>query len=174
MPFFVSAKSIILPPLPKWPEGKPPLPVSYTDICNTVRRHTTVACNFAFPSDSEFTAIPVELLAPAVRWTIASLKAQGVGYRKNAFDCENFQRELAQTFAKIAAIAKLEVSPATGTIAVQQRNAWAGTPAGGRHAIAGIQTDLGLWIVEPQQPELAALAIETYPNRAFIDDVSGF
>lgn len=173
MPFFVSARSIILPPLPKWPDSKP-LPVTYDEIMATIQRHTTVPCKFAAPSDAQLTAIPSSLLAPAVQWTIASLKAQGVGYTDNAFDCENFQRELCQTFAKIAARAGLKISAATGGISVVQKHAWGGVPAGGSHQPAVVQTEHGLFVVESQQPVLAACPIEAYPNRAFIFDVGGF
>lgn len=173
MPFFVSSKSIILPPLPEWPDRKVSS-VLFGDIMATIQRHTTMACRFAQPSDSEFTAIPTALLAPAVAWTIASLKAQGVGYSANAFDCENFQRELCQTFAKIAARAGLKVSPATGGISAVQQHAWGGTAAGGNHQVAVVQTEHGLFVVESQQPVLAACPIEAYPNRAFVFDVGGF
>ena len=174
MPFFVSASSIILPPLPKWPGDKQPLPVTYDAIKDTIRRHTTVPCNFGNASDAEFTLIPSALLAAAVAWTIASLKAQGVGYTANAFDCENFQRELCQTLAKVAARAGLKVSPATGGLSVMQNHAWGGVQAGGNHQVACAMTELGLVIVESQQPILASTPIEAYPNRATIYDVGGF
>ncbi len=174
MPFFVSASKIILPPLPEWPTRKPS-PVAYADIMATIQRHTTIPCQFGQPSDSELTAIPSALLAPAVQWTIASLKAQGIVYMPNAFDCENFQRELCQTFAKIAARAGFKVSPATGGLSVLAKHAWAGAPAQGSHQVVAVQTEEhGLFIVEPQQPQLATCPIEAYPNRAFIFDVQDF
>jgi len=174
MPFFVSAKSIILPPLPEWPDRKASA-VLFDDIMATIQRHTTIPCKFAAPSDAQFTAIPTALLAPAVSWTIASLKAQGVGYKANAFDCENFQRELCQTFAKIAARAGFKVSPATGGLSVLAKHAWAGAPAQGAHQVVAVQTEEhGLFVVEPQQPQLATCPIEAYPNRAFIFAVEDF
>ena len=174
MPFFVSSKSIILPPLPEWPGDRKPIPVTYDAIKDTVARHTTVPCEYKGASDSAFTAIPTALLAPAVQWTIASLKAQGIGYTENAFDCENFQRELCQTLAKIAARAGLKVSPATGGLSVIQKEAWGGVPANGLHQVACAYTEHGLFIIESQQPVLTATPIELYPNRAYIFDVSGF
>lgn len=176
MPFFVSAKSIILPPMPEWPGDRKAVLVSYDTITDTIRRHTTLPCTFSAPSDAELTLIPSTLLQAAVAWTIASLKAQGVGYTANAFDCENFQRELCQTLAKIAARAGIKASPATGGLSVQQRNDWAGVPGkpGMAHQVAAAQTELGLWVIESQQPTLNATPIEAYPNRAFIYAASGF
>lgn len=174
MPFFVSSKSIILPSMPEWPAGVAAKPVSYTDITLTVLRHTKVQCKFGTPSDDTFTVIPSILLSLAVAWTIASLKAQGVGYTKNAFDCENFQRELCQTLAKIAARAGINASPATGGLSVNQLNAWGGVPSCGSHQVAAAMTELGLFVIESQQPVLAASPIEAYPNRTTIFDVSGF
>lgn len=174
MPFFVSAKSIILPPMPEWPGDRKPVVVSYGDIRGTIARHTTLVCEYGRPSDDSFTAIPTGLLAPAVKWTIAALKAQGVGYTKNTFDCENFQRELCQTLAKIAARAGLQASPGAGGLSVVQKNAWAGTAAVGTHQVTAVMTEHGLFVIESQQPELAITPIEAYPNRAFIFDVSDF
>jgi len=175
MPFFVSAKSIILPPMPEWPGDRKPMPVSYGDIRGTIARHTTLVCDYGRPSDDAFTAIPTVLLGPAVKWTLAALKAQGVSYSANAFDCENFQRELCQTFAKIAARAGFKVAPATGGLSVVQKHAWAGTAASsGSHQVASVMTEHGLFIIEPQQPQLAISPIEAYPNRAYIFDASDF
>lgn len=174
MPFFVSAKSIILPPMPEWPGDRKPVPVTYENIKNTVARHTTVPCKYASPSDAFLTTVPSTLLAPAVQWTIASLKAQGIGYTENAFDCENFQRELCQTFAKIAARSGLKVSPATGGLTVIQSHAWGNASAGGFHNVVAVQTEHGLFIIESQEPTLTTCPIELYPNRAFIFSVDGF
>jgi hypothetical protein len=166
----VSRSAIVLPPLPaEWPG--PPRPAAHADLATALRRHSPHA--MVSPAlDADYLAVPVKLLKPAVQWTLASIAATGLRYQANAWDCEDFAAELCQTFRKLAARAGLQRAPLVGVLEVLPLHPWAGVPPGGAHALAGVYTDFGLFVVEAQNGE--ATPIETYPNRATIYSARGF
>lgn len=158
MPFgFYSKGTIILPPLPKWDGGK--VLVGADALRNAILRHS-INCSFGPLSDSAYVLVPRTILRPAIEWTLRSLKAQGITYGKNAFDCEDFVGEAHQTLCKMARLAGIEASPLTCRLNVT-------LSATASHALMGTMTDSGLWVSESQNGE--SMPIETHPNRATID-----
>lgn len=167
----LSSGQYVAAPLPAW-RGESRR-VLWGEIAQTLLRHSPQTIINA-PSDSAFDSVPDELLAPAVGWTLRTLAGQGVRYTAESFDCENFQRELCQTLAKMAAVAGLRLAPATGGLYAEQRFPYGGTPAGGYHAVCAVWlTRAGLTVVEPQAAGIST-PIEAYPNRASIREAAGF
>lgn len=165
MPFgFYPKGTVILPPLPKWPEGQRQF-VTILDLRNAVARHSPQV-DIAGPKDAQYLLVPYSLINEACAWTLLALKRQGISYVTNSWDCENFVNELDQTLRKIAALAGITASPLTACISVRLNFMWAGVPAGGYHALAGIMTDRGLIICESQNAQVCP--IEQYPNRTTI------
>lgn len=157
---------VVLAPLPKW-SGDLQL-VNLAEVQAAISRQSP-GCQFGPASDSGFDSVPIAMLQAAAIWTIGSLKALGVNYRTNAFDCENYQRELCQTLAKMAAKSGLDLSPCAGGLTVRQQEAWGGVPTGGLHQVAVAHTpEHGLVVIEPQAAFFTWVPIEAYPNRASI------
>lgn len=176
MPLFriVSGSTLCLPPLPAL--GAVGLrTVAFADIAASLRRHSP-ACLVSVPKDSHFISVPTGLLQPALAWTFARLDALGLRYAPEVFDCDDFAAELERTLVYIFARAGQPGAPATGTLTVRQQASFggvAGVPIG-THALNCVQTDTGLWVLEPQARQLTAAPIEHYPNRTGIIAADGF
>lgn len=171
MPFgFYSKGTIIIPPMPKWPEG-PTQRVTVADLQIAVQRHSP-ACRLGTQKDAEFIAVPAGILQPAILWTLRSLQAQGIVYTPESWDCENFVNEADQTLRKMAALAGLKASPLTCCISAVLTAEWANAKPGGAHALMGTMTDRGLWISESQNGQTCA--IELYPNRSTLTLADNF
>ena len=94
-------------------------------------------------------------------------------YQGQALDCENFARILREVVNVQAGGADVPASPLIAVVYVEQRNRWANVPgsATARHAVNGVVTTHGIYIVEPQsltgrEPTWAPLA--DYPNPIFL------
>jgi len=166
---YSAKKQYLADVLPAWPAGAVAA-VSYAEACSILRRHAPL-CVCDEPSDSAFTAVPVPVLEAAIRHTLRQLAAQGITYGANSWDCENFQRELCQTLAKMARRAGLFVSPLTGMLKAQLLHKWADVLPGGWHALAVAWTPEGWRVIESQNGQ--HIALELYPNGPTITRLSG-
>ena len=164
----VSSKSIIHPPFPPW-KGEA-VAVGFHEAVAELRRHAP-ACLVDEPCDSAYTAVPVPVLRAAALHTLRCLAADGIAYGPQAFDCENYQRELCQNIAKIARRAGLLVSPLTGRLKVQLLHKWVDVLPGSWHALAVAWTIEGWQVIEPQNGLM--IPLELYSNRLTITRPSG-
>lgn len=153
--------------LPPWSGGSP---AQVADFITAIRRHSPLCVFPMARNDADYCSVPVAVLEAAIRHTLQSLDKQGIKYRKNAFDCEDFVNELHQTLRKMAAKAGVERSPISCMIRVMLTYDFANVKPGGAHALACIQTDAGPFVVESQNG--LKCPIEEYPNRAAIFDAS--
>lgn len=162
MPFgFYSKGTVILPPLPKWPEGATQL-VDLAALKAAITKHSLL-CRFGDAKDGVYLVTPILALRQAVEWTLRALDAQGVKYTAESWDCENFVNEVDQTLRKMAAISGIKASPLTCCLTVNLTVTWAGVLPGRSHALMGTMTEAGLYITESQNGQ--SVPIEVYPNR---------
>ena len=94
-------------------------------------------------SDDSYTRVSHAWLERYVTWTWAAAKAVGLRYVPESFDCENFATLFCEIAAKKAAGAGTRSAPLVAVVTLAQ-------PGGARHAMVGVATDRGLYIVEPQ------------------------
>lgn len=92
-------------------------------------------------------------------------------YHPEFFDCDNFAR-MAVTLGDLATLSnEEEIKPFKGQVAimriyVNQKNEWAGVPAGGGHALNIFISDRGVFVYEPQNGRI--IEAENYPNRKYV------
>jgi hypothetical protein len=154
-------------PLPLWVGQVRPAPLA--EFVSCLKRYSPIAV-FPFYRDAGYCLVATKDLDSAITHTLRTLSNQGIKYTSNSWDCEDFVNELHQTIRKMAAKAGLEFAPITCVISVKAVNEWAGVKPGGAHALASVMTELGPVVVETQNGKRCS--IETYPNRAFIFEVS--
>lgn len=171
MPFgFYSKGTIIIPPMPKWPEVATPV-ANIAAFQQAIRKHSP-ACRFGDLKDGAYMAVPVAALRLAIDWTLRALKEQGIVYTPESWDCENFVNEADQTLRKMAMRAGLKASPLTCCFTVNLSVEWAGVAPGRSHALMGTLTDSGVFVSESQNGQ--SCPIEVYPNRSGIAVADNF
>jgi hypothetical protein len=114
-------------------------------------------------SDQTFTPISHEWLQAACSWSWSFLKATGITFTAESFDCDKFALGFAYAANVAASRAGVHAQPLLARVFVTQGEAFGGVPAGGGHAVNGFLSDRGLFILEPQTRTLIPLA--DYPNR---------
>lgn len=171
MPLFriVSGDTLVLPPLPKWPLGHADFQMLYATL-EALRRHSP-QINVSAAKDARFIKVPASILPAAIAWTLA-LQRQLGGFRPESRDCDDFADVFDLAISWMAARACLDAAPLVGSISVECRYSYAGIPAVGAHALNVVDTNLGLFVVEPQNGTHCPL--ESYPNRAFMFAADGF
>jgi hypothetical protein len=170
MPLFsiIGSSQVAIPAVPKWAVGAPV--GSAFDLKAAVLRQSP-GCKMPFISaDADYCLVPLVVLDAAVGRTLKVLAAEGIGYTKNAWDCEDFVNELHQNIRKMAAKAGILRAPVTCGLAVANALPWANVPAGNGHEVACVLTDEGPMVVEPQNGIRCPLA--AYPNRGNILELS--
>lgn len=166
MPRLVSNSSIVLPPLPKWPQGTLRV-VPYSDVFNAVKRQAPLAQLEV--SDAAFVEIPLSLLKPLIDWTQKAREALRFNYVAQSRDCDKFAKAFTLAFECCAAAAGLQAQPLCARVYVKTLVPWAGV-ADGTHALNAVATTEGIYIVEPQNGQCCPIA--AYPNRSMIFKVT--
>lgn len=171
---WVTSSDVLLRPLPRWPAGaRGRQQVTFADVVTPIRRFSPAAIITA-PKDATYVAVPVHVIKPAVEWTLAFLTALGLRRTPESLDCDDFSLELDRTLNRMCALAGIEAAPLCGCLVVDQRTAWANVPAGGRHQVCGVLTELGLVAVESQSIHAEYTPFEAYPNRGFVCSADNF
>lgn len=93
--------------------------------------------------DASYTRISHAWLERYVSWTWEAAKATGIRYTPESFDCENFAGLFLEIARSRAAAAGEKVAPLAALVVVRM-------PDNGLHALVGVATDRGIYIVEPQ------------------------
>jgi hypothetical protein len=132
---------VSLPPLPAWKapaDGSPLLAIYVKSQASLLVPGVPV-----HSSDLIYTRINHEWLESYLSWTWHAAKAAGIRYTVESFNCVEFAKAF-DVFANLAAAkAGVERSPLLARLVV----AWDG---GTRHALIGVVTDRGIYVVEPQ------------------------
>lgn len=158
--------TVAIPKAPAWVqvEGSPTIPAA--TVAAECNRHLPyVPVTYA---DGTYTLVSHSWLEAYIQWTSRAASAAGVAYTPESFDCEDFALAFYLIATRKAAQAGIKASPLIGRIIVAQASTFANVPGSptGRHALIGVATDRGLYVVEPQPTgglRLAPLAV--YPNR---------
>lgn len=117
--------------------------------------------------------------SPSADWLVANLGNFRAwaweflpAYQGQSLDCENFARILREVVNVQAGRARVDASPIVAVVYVEQRQKWGNVPGSdsARHAVNGVLTDRGIYIIEPQsltagRPVFAPLA--QYPNPIY-------
>lgn len=136
-----STAALRIPAAPAWQQPADARPITGAEAMAAARRVAPLAAISA--SDSVYTRISHAWLERFVSWTWEAAKAAGIHYTPESFDCENFTNLFAEIVAKKAGDAGVRAAPLTARLVVT-------ADGGGRHALLGVATDRGLFIVEPQ------------------------
>jgi hypothetical protein len=111
-------------------------------------------------SDGIYTLLSARWVRVYTSWTWEAAKAIGLRYQPESFDCENFAGLFAEVARKKAADAGLHTAPLIAKVTVE-------LSSGKFHAIVGVATDEGLFLIEPQ-PDAGPFRITplaSYPHR---------
>jgi hypothetical protein len=136
-----SSNGVTLPPLPPWqtPNGATALPSTYI-VAETRAKLPGVIVNYA---DNTYTVVSYAWLDAFIDWTWHAAKAAGISYTPESFDCDNFTDLFVEIASLAAAKAGIRSQPLVARVLVQ-------LDANTRHELAGVVTDRGVFIVEPQ------------------------
>lgn len=133
---------VTLPPLPAWraPVGD----TTVIPVARVVLEAQTIVPGVQIDySDDTYTIVSDAWLDEYLTWTWSAAKAAGVFYVPGSFDCEDFTIGFYFFATRAAAKANLRCSPLIARVVVQY-------DATSLHELAGVVTDLGIFIVEPQ------------------------
>lgn len=162
MPFaFIGKNDIVLRRLPVWRDTG----TRYSNL-DVIQQDTAL---FGVPpiiSDAVFTDVPEEWLTEALAWVPGFLRATGLHYVAQSFDCDKYAKALTLAAEIACARAQVPAAPRLGRLAVRQNVAWGGVAAGGGHAVNSVKTPTRRLVVEPQSGTVTDFA--TYPNRTTI------
>lgn len=128
--------------------------------------------------DGVFAPFPIEYLREHEALIIEALKILlGPDYVDAANDCDDSAEILQRLAAWVFAASGIEAMPLVAVVEVGQRKAFAFVAATetGRHALTGIKTTDGIYILESQSPRDGRwifTPLRDYPNFEFIDTVT--
>jgi hypothetical protein len=144
--------------------------ILYTDeLERDVRRHSPYVVRFWAPKLAHV-ALDGDWLSRVLDWYADILFAFGARYLPEAWDCENYAQLLVVLSSmEMAKYWRADVRVPIGWFTVMPEVAWAGVPAGTKHALVMARTREGLVVIEPQTGERTPLA--SYPNRHRILEV---
>lgn len=155
---------VTLSPLPAW---RAPIAAETTFLSTRVAALARNAVPGAFVShaDDRYTLISHRWLEEYLSWTWHASKAAGIRYTPESFDCDDFSR-IFETLATLAAAkAGVHAAPTLARIVVDLDGRT-------RHALLGVATDAGLFVVEPQPDagpfRIVPLALYKQPIRSII------
>jgi hypothetical protein len=98
-------------------------------------------------------------------WQHAFQQQQNLRYRRESFDCDDYGMSMmALVDLALLRAGTLSRTALVGRLAVEQRERWAGTRAGGMHEVILVATERGLLVVEPQNGR--TIELKDYPNRS--------
>jgi hypothetical protein len=124
-------------------------------------------------ASSEFVRPDHRWLVSFTGWFMRLQKALKLDFRNQVWDCDDFARCFV-AFSNMAALGAGETrgSICAGWATVANSRAFGGVEGSnmGGHAIVIVGTSAGLFVIEPQSGEMAALS--DYPNRDGFADVN--
>jgi hypothetical protein len=158
------------------------LTLSRTEIVAELRELTGVKLNERgadlLPADEpriscryeQYSAVKAAWFKRYVRWFEKELRALGLTYQREMWDCDDFSMAL-NAFADLALLRNKSHPPPhlIGRLVVYQDRRWSGVAAGGLHELVIVRTERGWQVVEPQTGEIESL--EEYPNRDAVKEV---
>jgi hypothetical protein len=160
----------------------PPLPDYVRDPAAKLWTVDEIAAEFSKVTDRVPTinSASEEFVRPDHRWLVSFTawfmrlqKALKLDFRDQVWDCDDFARCFV-AFANVAALNAGETngSVCAGWATVANSHAFGGVDGSriGGHAIVVVGTSAGLFVIEPQSGEMAAL--REYPNRDGFADVN--
>lgn len=161
-----TADTVAIPKAPAWVqvEGAASVPVA-TVVAEVNRILPGVPVTYA---DGTYAIVSHAWLEDYIRWTSRAALAAGVAYTPESFDCDDFGLAFYLIGTRKAAQAGVKAAPLIARIIVAQTATFATVPgsAAGKHALIGVATDRGIFIVEPQSVGGLRLApLAAYPNR---------
>jgi len=161
--------NVRLPPPPAWVQY-PAAMWSVEDFTQTLKQATErpplvsyTRVNFVRPDHQWLLAFD--------RWFRTLNKSLKVEFVEETWDCDNY----ARSFVAFADLAAMRAGEARGSICVgwatvYNSRSFGGIPAGGGHAVVIVGTSEGIFVIEPQNGEIAPLA--KYPNRDDIVEIN--
>lgn len=161
-----TADSVAIPRAPAWVqvEGASTVPVA-TVVFECNRLLPGVPVTYA---DGTYAIVSHAWLVDYLRWTSkAAFEADAV-YTSESWDCDDFALGFYLIATRKAAQAGIKAAPLIARIVVAQTAAFATVPgsSSGKHALIGVATDRGIFIVEPQPAGGLRIApLAAYPNR---------
>jgi hypothetical protein len=143
--------------------------VHWEELEREVRRHSPDLVQFWVPRQAHV-ALDGPWLTRALDWYQDVLFAFGVSYVPDVWDCENYAQLLVTLASmEMAKYWRADLRVPIGWFTVMPEVAWAGVPAGTKHALVMARTREGLEVIEPQTGQRTPLA--SYPNRHRILEV---
>lgn len=133
---------VTLPRAPAWVQPGDARTFDNAAIVAEIRR-ILPGVKIAGISDRQYTLVSYKWLKDFVDWTWHAAPAAGITYRLNTFDCENFTNLFNEVVALKASQAGVNAAPLAAAVSVQF------SPTS-LHALVGVATDRGIFIVEPQ------------------------
>lgn len=131
---------VTIPPAPRWvqPAGREFDAITViVEVAKVAPQATTTY------TDSIYTPLSHEWVKAYTSWTWHAAKAVGLRYTPESFDCDNFAGLFAEVARKKAADVGVHTAPLIARVSFL-------LPDGSAHAVVGVATDKGLFIIEPQ------------------------
>lgn len=145
-----SGPTITIPRLPEW---KQPEAVKSVFTAQEVYYSARVLVPTATIqlTDSNFTSINHETMLAVLRWTDGFYRATGHSYTPESWDCDKFAKAYSLAVEYCASKAGVKAQPLVARLIVLPAIPFAGVQStSGSHAIIGVLTDKGYFVVEPQ------------------------
>ncbi len=165
------AKVKMSPP-PAWPENRRTADWTVDDIKAEFGRATDRTPNINY-CRTTFVRPDHSWLVNYKNWFVKLQKTLQLKYEDEVWDCDNF----ARSFVAFADLLALRGGEARGSICIGWATVHNVHPFGGirgnasgAHAIVVVGTSKGIFVLEPQSGEMAAL--QDYPNRDEFEDVN--
>lgn len=135
------ADRVEIPRAPAWQEPANAAPVESSTVIIEARRIAPGAVVSA--ADTLYIPLSHQWLECYVSWTWQVAESMGVVYVPESGDCDDFTNLFADVVALKAQQAKRRASPLVAKLTVT-------APGGKRHALVGVATDRGIFVIEPQ------------------------
>ncbi len=153
-----STTGITIPRAPAWVQPVGAQEYDAMAIYSQIQRESPGA--FITYSDARYTPLSAKWVQAYTGWTWEAAKAIGLRYTPESFDCENFAGLFNEIARKKAGDAGVLTAPLIAKVTIDL--------GGGKlHAIVGVATDDGLFLIEPQ-PDASPFRIRPlagYPHR---------
>lgn len=150
--------TVSIPRVPAWESSSSPQPISAISLrLMTMLRVPGVP---VYTSDGAYVKVKHEWLEKTLPWSWHAAKATGFTYVNNSRNCTKFTMMYYVAICSAAATAGIEATPMAARIVVPAANGV------GYHALLGVVTDRGLYVLEPQPLAAARLVpLEQYPHK---------
>lgn len=152
-----TSTGVTLPPLPAWEQPKGNAIVPAVVVANeTMRRLPGIVVNY---SDRTYTIVAESWLDKYIVWTWHAAKQADIdAFVDESRDCDNFTGLFVEIAPIAASKAGVKAQPLVGRVLVQD------SPTT-RHELAGVMTDNGPFIIEPQvNAPRRKWRLEAYPK----------